>query len=289
VILRRRVLLALGPALVAQTWAPSAWPATIPRTSAVPGGIVTIRLGASEQPPRVRLQGERVLVLREGGDWTAVVGIALATKPGSKLQLQAEHADGRSEQLEINVLPKAYASQYLKVSPDKVDLSAEHLARYVREQAHLDGVLRTFSDSPPASLAMLQPAPGRRSSTFGLQRYFNGQARNRHAGMDIAAPAGTSVVAANSGRVIDTGDYFLPGRTIVLDHGQGFLSLYAHLSAVDTTVAEVVSAGSPIGKVGATGRVTGAHLHFSVYLNAVAVDPAFFLQDRRKEDSRNDR
>jgi murein DD-endopeptidase MepM/ murein hydrolase activator NlpD len=275
---RRRILLCLGPALVAQAWAPGAWAAATPRASAVPGGIARIRLGASEQPPRVRLQGERVLVLREGGDWIAVAGIALATQPGSKVQLRAEHADGSSEQLEIDVVPKAYATQYLKVSRDKVDLSAEHLARYERERAHLEGVLRTFTDSPPASLAMLQPAPGRRSSTFGLQRYFNGQARNRHAGMDIAAPAGTPVVAANSGRVIDIGDYFFPGRTIVLDHGQGFLSLYAHLSSVEAAVAVVVRGGSVIGKVGATGRVTGAHLHFSVYLNAVAVDPAFFLE-----------
>jgi murein DD-endopeptidase MepM/ murein hydrolase activator NlpD len=273
----RRVLLSLGPALVAQAWVPCAWASTIPRTSAVPGGVARIRLGASEQPPRVRLGGERVLVLREGGDWVAFVGIALATKPGSKVQVQAEHAGGSYEQFEIDVMRKAYASQRLKVSPDKVDLSAEHLARYERERAHLDDVLRTFTDSPPATLAMLQPAPGRRSGTFGLQRYFNGQARNRHAGTDIAAPAGTPVVAASSGRVIDTGDYFFPGRTIVLDHGQGFLSLYAHLSSIDTTVAEAVNAGSPIGKVGATGRVTGPHLHFSVYLNAVAVDPAFFL------------
>jgi murein DD-endopeptidase MepM/ murein hydrolase activator NlpD len=95
--------------------------------------------------------------------------------------------------------------------------------------------------------------------------------------MDIAAPAGTPVVAANAGRVIDTGEYLFLGRTIVLDHGQGFLSLYAHLKAIDTTVAQAVSAGSRIGKVGTTGRVTGPHLHFSVYLNAVAVDPAFFL------------
>src|SRR5258706_477343 len=128
-----------------------------------------------------------------------------------------------------------------------------------------------------ATLAMLQAAPGPRAASFGLQRYFNGQARNPHAGMDIAAPEGTPVVAANSGRVIDTGDYFFQGRTIVLDHGYGFLSLYAHLSSIDTAVGEVVNAGSPIGKVGATGRVTGPHLHFSVYLNAVAVDPAFFL------------
>ena len=273
----RRVLLSLGPALVAQAWAPRAWAAPIPRTSAVPGGVARIRLGASGQPPRVSLRGERVLVLREGGDWVAFVGIALATKPGSKLQVQAEHAGGRYGQFEIDVMPKAYASQHLKVSPDQVDLSAEHLARYERERAHLNAVLRTFTDSPPATLAMLQPAPGRRSGTFGLQRYFNGQARTPHAGMDIAAPAGTPVVAANSGRVIDTGDYFFQGRTVVLDHGHGFLSLYAHLRSIDTAVAQVVNAGGLIGKVGATGRVTGPHLHFSVYLNAVAVDPAFFL------------
>src|SRR4030088_72580 len=123
---RRRLLLWLGPALVAQAWARRAWTAAIPSApaaSAVPGGVARIPLGASGQPPQVRVRGERVMVLREGGDWVAVVGIALATKPGSKVPVQAEHADGRSEQLEIEVLPKAYASQHLKVSPDKVDLS----------------------------------------------------------------------------------------------------------------------------------------------------------------------
>jgi len=276
--MNRRRFLGLVPAVVAQAWVARAGAMTIPRASAVPGGVAKIALGASEQPPRVRLESDRVLVMREGDEWVALVGIALAAKPGSKLRVQAEHAGGRRQRFEIDVAPKAYGSQNLTVPPDQVDLSAQDLARYERERAHLDDVLRTFTDSPPATLAMLQPAEGQRLSTFGIRRYFNDQARNPHAGMDIAAPAGTPVIAANAGRVIDTGDYFFLGRTVVLDHGQGLLSLYAHLEASDTSVAQPVSAGTLIGKVGATGRVTGPHLHFSVYLNAVAVDPAIFLQ-----------
>ena len=129
---------------------------------------------------------------------------------------------------------------------------------------------------------MLEPAQGRRSAPFGLQRFFNGQLRSSHGGMDFAAPVGTPVVAANTGRVIDTGDYFFQGRTVVLDHGQGLLSLYAHLESIDTALGQAVRAGQPIGKIGATGRVTGPHLHFSVYLNAAAVDPALFLAEPAK-------
>ena len=218
-----------------------------------------------------------MLVLREGDDWVAVVGVALTSKPGSTLPLHVEHPGPRHEQLEIAVLSKDYPSQHLKVAPGYVDPSPEDLARYTRERAHLDALLRTFTDSPPASLVMVEPARGRRSAGFGLQRYYNDQLRSRHGGLDIAAPIGTPVVAASTGRVIDTGEYFFNGRTVVLDHGQGLLTLYAHLDSIDTKLAETVEAGRPIGKIGATGRVTGPHLHFSVYLNAVSVDPTLFL------------
>jgi len=275
---RRRILLALAPALLASTWLARAWATSVPRAAPVPGGVARIALGASASPPRARLGKSRVLVAREGGEWFALVGIPLAAKAGSKLRVEVERAGG-VERFDIGVAPKQYAAQHLKVPRDQVDLSPEDLARYERDRVHLAAALGTFSDAAPATLAMLQPAPGRRSGTFGLRRYFNGQPRSPHTGMDIAAPAGTPVIAANAGRVIDTGDYFFPGRTVILDHGQGLLSLYAHLSAIETSVAESVAAGTPIGKVGATGRVTGPHLHFSVYLNAVAVDPALFLPD----------
>jgi murein DD-endopeptidase MepM/ murein hydrolase activator NlpD len=163
------------------------------------------------------------------------------------------------------------------MAPEQAELAPELLARYEAERRHIQEVLRTFSETAPASLALQQPVPGRRSGSFGLRRVINGVARSPHSGMDIAAASGTPVAAVSAGRVIDTGDYLFLGRTVILDHGQGMLSLYSHLSEVNAAPGESVPAGATIGKVGATGRATGPHLHFSVYLNTAAVDPAFFL------------
>lgn len=261
-------------------WLPGLSRATpgLPTASAVPGGVAIVDLGAGAARPAASFGGRPVLVLAQGAAWVAVVGIGLAADPKQRQTLAVQDARGRTRQVAFTLQRKQYAEQRLSVPPKHVDLSPEDLARYERERVHLAEVLRHFSTArEPATLRLAVPTGGPRSSSFGLRRVFNGQARNPHSGMDIAAPTGTPVVCAAAGEVIDTGDYFFNGNTVIVDHGQGFLTLYCHLSAIDATAGTVLDAGAPIGKVGATGRATGAHLHFSVYLNTQAVDPALFL------------
>jgi murein DD-endopeptidase MepM/ murein hydrolase activator NlpD len=213
-----------------------------------------------------------VLVVRNGPQWIAVVGIALAAAPGSA-HLSVQRGDGAPSALAFTIKPHRYKEQRLTVAPGQVDLSKDDLARFERERAHLADVTATFTDTLPASLLLHQPTPGPRSSSFGLRRVFNGQSRNPHSGMDIAAASGTPVVAPAAGRVIDTGNYFFNGNTVWLDHGAGLLTMYCHLSAIDVKVGDEVATGA----VGATGRATGPHLHWSVSLNRAMVDPALFL------------
>ena len=255
----------------AATWLPAAAP--------VPGGVAIVALGdATAARPTASFGGRPVLVLAQGAGWVAVVGIGLAADAKQRLHLAVKEVDGRTRELAFQLQAKQYAEQRLSVAPKHVDLSPQDSARYERERVHLGELLRRFSAArEPATLQLLVPTSGPRSSSFGLRRVFNGQARNPHSGMDIAAPTGAPVACAAAGEVIDTGDYFFNGQTVIVDHGQGFLSLYCHLSAIDTSVGAALDAGAPIGKVGASGRVTGAHLHFSVYLNTQAVDPALFL------------
>lgn len=266
---RRQVLLALAGSLFLPN---AAW------AQPVPGGIAKVDLGSGDAAPSARLGESRVLVMREGGRWFAIVGIALAAEPGSVLVVDVEHPGGTRGTYEIPIGTKQYREQHLKVPAERDDLSPEMLEQFERERARLAQLLRTFSEPPPATLAMVPPARGRRTGSFGLRRYINGVARSPHSGLDIAAPSGTPVVAAAPGRVIDRGTYFFLGETVMLDHGHGLLSLYSHLRRGFPQVGETVAATSPIGEVGATGRATGPHLHFAVYLNGVAVDPALFLR-----------
>ena len=259
--------------------APFAHAIDLPQQRLAPGGVARVALGASAEAPRVDFNGVPVLVVRDGSQWLALVGIGLTATPGpASLVLQR---DGTDSTLAFAIEPFHYAEQRLRVAPGQVDLAPDDLARYERESAHTKQVIATFSAALPVTLRLAPPVPGRRSSSFGLRRVFNGQSRNPHSGMDIAAPQGAPVLAPAAGRVIDTGDYFFNGNTVWLDHGAGLLTMYCHLSAIGVKVGDVVAAGAPIGAVGMTGRATGPHLHWGVSLNRALVDPALFLAPAR--------
>jgi murein DD-endopeptidase MepM/ murein hydrolase activator NlpD len=267
-----------APASARQKPAPAPRTIDFPRPLAVPGGIARIDLGEAGDRPVARAGDIPLLVVGSARAWTALVGIPLAAEPGTaSITVEAPGTDARS--IPYTIGTKRYAQQRLKVEPKHVDLSPEDEARFERERAHQLEVMATFSQPAPGAgaLAMQAPVAGRRSSSFGLRRVFNGQARAPHSGMDIAAPTGKPVRSALAARVVDTGDYFFNGNTVWLDHGGGLLTLYCHLSAIDVKPGDTLRAGDRLGAVGATGRVTGPHLHFGVLLNRTMVDPALFL------------
>ncbi|HTY92903.1 MAG TPA: peptidoglycan DD-metalloendopeptidase family protein [Steroidobacteraceae bacterium] len=261
----------LGAAALATACAGTVRP-DLPRSESVPGGVRILALpGTPDAAPIATFEQHRVMVVRRNDKWLAVVGIPLDATTGTGT-LQVQGGPDRT----FVIGPKSYTVQRLTVAPRQVDLSPQDAARAARERDLIHATVATFSPGEPA-LALLQPVPGVRSSSFGLRRVFNGEARNPHTGMDIAAPTGTPVRAAADGTVVATGDYFFNGNTVMIDHGEGMLTVYCHLSAFAVHTGEAIRSGQVIGKVGMTGRVTGPHLHFAVVLNQVFVDPALFL------------
>ncbi len=238
-----------------------------------PGGIAIVEIGSTDvAAPEASMNDKPLLVMQRGEKWVAVAGIPLDTEPG-KLFISIS-----GEEAVIDIAEHAYREQRLVVENKSfVDQNQQQLDRIWSERKIIDAVLTSFTESPVGSLSLAAPVPGNQSSSFGYRRFFNDQPRSPHKGMDISAGNGDAIAASRSGVIAATGNYFFNGNTVLIDHGQGFVTMYCHMSEITVEEAQQVETGDIIGAVGATGRVTGPHLHFGTYLNGTAVDPAIFL------------
>ena len=251
--------------------------AILPQTAAVPGGIVIVDLGpANAAVPTVHYNKKRVMVVQNNGQWQAVVGIPLTTKSGK----QHLKIAGRQQPVNFQVSTKKYAEQKLTIkNKRKVNPNKDDMKRIRGERGRINSALRHWQQQATVETRFTLPVKGRLSSPFGLRRYFNEQPRKPHSGIDIAAPEGTAIVAPAAGRIIENGNFFFNGNTVFIDHGQGLVTMYCHMSRTDVKPGQHVTQGEVIGAVGQTGRVTGPHLHWGVSLNDARVNPALFFDD----------
>ena len=217
----------------------------------------------------------------EDGSWRGFAGIDLLVEPGDHdLALRITAVDGAVES-RVHTLPvvdKAYPTRHLTVEPRYVEPPPEVAARIEREYLRQTAI---FAADTPERLwrgAWVRPVPGRANSRFGSRSVFNGQPRSPHSGADFLAAVGTPVAAPAGGRVVLAGDTYFSGGSVILDHGQGIYSYLAHLSRILVDEGDLVRKGDVVARSGATGRVTGPHLHWTVRLGGARVDPLSVIE-----------
>jgi len=247
-----------------------------------PGAVLLLQVTGAPPDLRVEWDGRPLPVFPSASGWTALVGLDLDVRPGPiawrVTRPSGAKNGGALAAGAVTVRARTFPTQPLTLPKGMVDLDAPTLARVEAERAELKAAL---GDGTPERLwrgpFRVPLDGGQPTGGFGLRRVINGQPRSPHTGYDWAAPVGTPVLAVNAGRVALVADHFFAGRNVVLDHGLGLFTLYYHLSETRVAVSEAVATGQVIGAVGATGRVTGAHLHFGALLGGARVDPEALL------------
>ena len=248
----------------------------LPEQALVPGGLALLKLPDYTEGTEVTFKNKRVAIFPYRDTWIAMAGIGLSTKPGD-YEFLIKQTDKETIKTKFTIEYKKYDEQHLTIkNKRKVNPNKQDGERIASESTRKRNARQRYSKTDP-NVDFIWPVTGRISSIFGLRRFFNEQERRPHSGLDIAAKEGTPIKAVANGTVIDTGDFFFSGNMIYIDHGQGIISLYAHLSKISVKPGDIINQGDIIGKVGQTGRVTGPHLHFAIYANQTLIDPTFML------------
>ncbi len=248
------------------------------KESLVPGGIALIPLDNKQGKPHFTYNKKPLLITHQNGKTIAVVGLSLNTKPGEYF-ISGHYGDNKQLIKKFfKVKDKQYTTQRITIKDKrKVNPVKQDMERIIPEQKRKKKAANYWSDEEPDTNFLI-PVKGIMTGSYGRRRVFNGQPKRPHGGMDIAADKGVEIISPAAGTVIESGDFFFSGNLVYINHGQGLISLYAHLDTIKVKVGDKIEKGQVIGTVGATGRVTGPHLHWSVGLNGTWVNPELFLQ-----------
>jgi len=247
--------------------------------SGYPGQTVVVDIAFEPELEAVTLvwQSQEIHMASDNAGWFALLRVDLDVKPGPyEVDAVFRYAGNRQERrtLALTVTPKAYPTTRLTVEPKYVELSPENQQRAAQDRKRIDAAYATTAAEPYWSDAFIVPVAGVSGGrNFGHRRVFNDQPRAPHSGTDLTAATGTEVRATNRGRVLLTGEFFFNGNAVFVDHGMGVLSMYLHLSSILVAQGQLLERGELLGLAGATGRVTGPHLHWGVKVTGARVDP----------------
>jgi len=275
------VAMALAAALTLTAQASSS-AVTVDARALQPGELVVLTIRTSSEAGAVHVRAfdrDWPAVAVDPLTWRAFIGIDLDVEPGDHAaSIRIDSGAGTERLTEtLAVTPKSFRTRNLTVDSAFVNPPASVQARIEREAGELNRVYNSGSPTPLWTAPFVRPVPHQANSAFGTRSVFNGERRSPHGGADFLSPAGTPIQAPSAGIVLLAGDLYYTGGTVVLDHGAGLISVFAHMSSVDSKTGDRVEAGAVLGKVGATGRVTGAHLHWTLRANGVRVDPMSLL------------
>lgn len=245
-----------------------------------PGELVVLTIRTAKPAESVTVKGLKTHLPPynvTANTWRVLMGIDLAVKPGHHDVVIETQPGGHKTSYRLVVAPRSFPTRTLKVDPAFVTPPPEAAERIERESKELNQVWASPALEKMWQGAFTRPVPQPANSAFGSRSVFNGEPRSQHAGADFRSPAGTPIKAPNAGRVVIAGSRYFSGDTVVIDHGQGLFSLFAHLSETSVKQGDSVKKGEVIGQVGQTGRVTGPHLHWAVRLNGARIDPLSLL------------
>lgn len=248
----------------------------LPKEKRVNGGVAIVPIySASAKKPTAYFYGRKVAVINDHKEWLAIIGLPITLRSGKQLLRVVNPVQ---HQYTFKIRRQSYPVQRISLKDTtRVRLSAKDQSRALSEAKRIHAYTTRFSSAPFLRHAFTKPVSGRISGAFGVRRFYNGVKGSPHRGLDIAAKIGTPVRAPANGTVVMTGNFFYLGRTLLLDHGNGLMTLYAHLNRLNVSRGRHVSRGQVIAEVGNTGRTSGPHLHWGVILNSARVNPQYFL------------